>query len=324
MSGLPTANPRHRVLFVAANPSIDRLYEIDRVTAGAIHRPQSMVSVAGGKGLNAARAAASLGGSVIAVGIVGGRAGDWIVERLAELGIDARMVHSRGETRTCVSVLDRSTGDLTEIYEHGAQIETANWEALESLVQAEMTVGDVAVLAVSGSLPPGAPPDGYGRIARIAARTAPTVPLVVDAAASALAAVLGEAPAVVKLNASEASDVSGVRVAGALSAVTAAGIIRSAGAGTAIVTIGLAGAVVVSEDQQILLSPPAIRGSYPVGSGDAFLGGLAVAMARGELVVAAARHGLAAGIANAQVPGAGTLDPGTIGPLLDRIAQTPI
>ena len=65
-----------RLLFVVANPSIDRLYKLDRLEVGQIHRPLSMVAVPGGKGLNAARAAAALGGSVTAVGIVAKRAGD--------------------------------------------------------------------------------------------------------------------------------------------------------------------------------------------------------------------------------------------------------
>jgi 1-phosphofructokinase family hexose kinase len=324
MTGPPTTRPRQRVLFLAANPSVDRLYEVDRLTVGAIHRPLSMVAVAGGKGLNAARAAAALGGSVVALGIVGGRAGDWIVERLAELAIDARMVRSSRETRTSVSVLDRSTGDLTEIYERGAQIDAADWEALEALVRAELTVGDVAALAISGSLPPGAPPDGYGRIARIAATTTPSVLMLVDTYGSALPAAIKEHPAVVKLNAAEAGEASGVSVIDPSSAAAAAAILRDAGAASAIVTIGLAGAVVVGDDVRTLLSPPPVRGSYSVGSGDAFLGGLAVAIARGESTVDAARLGLAAGIANAQVPGACTLDPSAIEPILERIVRTPI
>ena len=99
-----------RILFIAANPSIDRLYELDRLTVGAIHRPELVASVPGGKGLNAARAAALLGGRVTAVGIVGGRSGEWIREGLAARGIDARWIASGGETRTCVSILDRATG----------------------------------------------------------------------------------------------------------------------------------------------------------------------------------------------------------------------
>ena len=112
MTGDPA---RPRLVFVAANTSIDRLYEVDRLTDGSIHRPTVVVARPGGKGLNAARAAAVLGARITAAGIVGGRSGEWIVERLSEIGVDARMVRSAGETRTCVSILDRSTGSLTEL-----------------------------------------------------------------------------------------------------------------------------------------------------------------------------------------------------------------
>jgi tagatose 6-phosphate kinase len=314
-----------RLLFIAANPSIDRLYELDRLVRGEIHRPRSVVAVPGGKGLNAARAAAVLGGSVTAVGIVAGRAGDWIVERLALIGIDARMARSSGETRTCVSVLDRSTGAMTEIYEHGEAIEQEAWDALEAIVRAEVDRNDLAAVALSGSLPPGAPPDGFARIARIAGtamsdfRTGP-VPVLADSYGPALAAVLAERPAIVKLNAAEAGGASGMPVTDAASAAAAAGVLLERGAGHVVVTLGVAGAVVVGAGAGAWLRPPDIRGTYPVGSGDAFLGGLAVARARGEPVVDAARFGMAAGIANAQQPGAGVLDPSAIESLLGQIA----
>ena len=150
MTGATASVPSRRLLFVAANPSIDRLYEVDGLAAGEIHRPRSMVAVPGGKGLNAARAASALGGSVTAVGIVAGRAGDWILERLAQLGIDARMARAAGETRTCVSILDRSTGALTEIYERGAAVEPPAWADLEAIVEAELARGDIAAVALSG------------------------------------------------------------------------------------------------------------------------------------------------------------------------------
>ena len=89
-------------------------------------------------------------------------------------------------------------------------------------------------------------------------------------------------------------------------------------------TLGLDGAVVVTAGDTTRLVPPDLRGAYAVGSGDAFLGGLAVAHARGESVSDAARLGLAAGIANAQLPGAGQLDPTVIDGILERITLTPI
>ena len=165
-----------RILFVAANPSVDRLYEVARLAAGAIHRPELVVAVPGGKGLNAARAAASLGGRVTVVGIVGGRSGDWIRDEIDARGIQARWASSAALTRTCVSILDRSTGEMTEIYERGEPIEATAWEELERAVTAALSAGDVAAVALSGSLPPGAPQDGFGRIAAMAG----SVPVLAD------------------------------------------------------------------------------------------------------------------------------------------------
>ena len=65
-------------------------------TVGEIHRPDLDDAVPGGKGLNAARAAAALGGGVTAVAIVGGRAGDWILDRLDALGMDVRAIRVTG------------------------------------------------------------------------------------------------------------------------------------------------------------------------------------------------------------------------------------
>ena len=310
-----------RIVFVAANPSIDRMYEVDRLTLGAIHRPVALAAVAGGKGLNAARAAARLGGRVTALGIVAGRAGDWIEERLAAGGIDARWCRSSGETRTCVSVLDRSTGVMTEIYERGDPVDRDSWESLEGLVAEELDRGDVGALALSGSLPPAAPPDGFGRLAglaRLADGGSRAIAVLADTYGSALAAVLAERPAILKINADEASEATGMTVADGPSAEAAGAKLRDRGARSVVITLGPDGAVVVTATGSRRLTPPGIRGAYPVGSGDAFLGGLAVGIARGDDIVDAARLGLAAGAANALIPGAGELEPLEV----DRIFST--
>jgi len=324
MSGGAPAALHGRLLFVAANPSVDRLYELDRLLVGEIQRPRAIVAGPGGKGLNAARAAAAIGGSAIAIGIVAGRAGDWIVEQLEALGIEARVARSTGETRTCVSVLDRSSGALTEIYERGTEIEPGAWYALEAIIRAELERGDIATVALSGSLPPGAPPDGYARIARIARAIWGAAPVLADTYGPALTAVLAEHPAIVKVNGSEAAAASGIQVVDAASAVEAARVLCAAGAASVIVTLDREGAVVVTAGERHRIVPPDLRGAYPVGSGDAFLGGMAVALGRGASVVEAARLGLAAGIANAQIPGAGSLETATVERILDQIRVTGI
>jgi fructose-1-phosphate kinase PfkB-like protein len=54
---------------------------------------------------------------------------------------------------------------------------------------------------------------------------------------------------------------------------------------------------------------PAVQGPYPVGSGDAFLAGLAAATLAGKSLEDALRLASGAAAANALVAGAGDLDP---------------
>ena len=75
------------IVCLAANPSIDKLFEIDRLVKGDIHRPLGLVQAAGGKGLNAARAAHALGADVIAVALLRGHAGKWLEEQLSAEGV---------------------------------------------------------------------------------------------------------------------------------------------------------------------------------------------------------------------------------------------
>ena len=310
-----------RLLVVAANPSIDRLHEVERLVVGGINRPIRVVPVAGGKGLNVARAAVTLGGAVTVVALVGGRAGTWIADRLAAAGIDASLVEVAAETRTCVTVLDRSSGALTEFYEPGAPLEDGAWERLEVSVVRQLDRGGVGSIAMSGSLPPGAPADGYGRLVRLAAER--SVAALVDAHGAPLDAAVAAGPAIVKVNAAEAAGVVGAAIATADEAVGAARRIAARGAGAVIVTLGAEGAVAIEPGGAWRLRGPARRGDYPVGSGDAFLAGLIVGLSGGATFVESLRLGMAAGAANALAPGAGVLDPSVARGLLDLVTVEP-
>ena len=55
------------MICVAANPSADATFSVDRLEPGAIHRPHRLRRVAGGKAMNVARAAVRLGGEAAVV-----------------------------------------------------------------------------------------------------------------------------------------------------------------------------------------------------------------------------------------------------------------
>jgi len=65
-------------------------------------------------------------------------------------------------------------------------------------------------------------------------------------------------------------------------------------------------------------------GRYPVGSGDAFLGGLVAALDHGRELPDALRQATAAGAANAALPGAGVLDPDRVRVLVGEVRLTDV
>ena len=299
--------PAPTLLCVVPNPSVDRTAEVDRLEVGAIHRPASVLAVPGGKGLNVARAARSLGASVDAVVLLAGHAGRWIDEELDRIGIrhEASWVDGT-ETRTCLSVLDRSTGRMTEVYEPSGAVPAAAWRAFEALVARLMAATPPASLvAVSGSFPTGVGAAAAGRLVRAARRAGRRI--VVDTSGPWLAAALGARPDLVKINAAEAGAVLRRVVETEAEALAAAVDLAEAGARAAIVTRGPLGAVGWDGQRGWAVDPPVVDGSHAVGSGDAFLAGLGVAILRSEPFERQLRRAAAAAAASLLIAGPGNL-----------------
>ena len=282
------------ILCVAANPSIDRLFGVKGLEVGAIHRPTSFAQVPGGKGLNAARAAHALGGDVEAAALLGGHAGRWIADQVESVGIPLHAAWTHRETRSSLSVHGAPEG-LTEFYEHGDPVTAEEWAGFAAVVA---EAGPRAQwMTISGSLPEGAPADGYVSLVDLTR-------VAFDSTAEGIAAGV----TVVKLNTDEAARVTGAATSDEAGALAAARQLAERCGGTAVVTRGPRGAVLVAADGTALSGSLNARGPYPVGSGDAFLAGLVVALHGGADWAGALRAALGAGAANADEMGAGVLD----------------
>jgi 1-phosphofructokinase family hexose kinase len=296
------------IVCLAANPSVDRLFEVDRLVKGDIHRPSSFVQVPGGKGLNVARAAAALGADVCAVAILRGHSGRWLQEALGAEGVAGEFVWSHGENRSSLSVADRESATLTEFYEHGEVAPSAAWVELSHAAITRSVTG--GWLTISGSMPRGAPDDGYRDL--IEEARAGGVHVALDSEGTRLAAAISAGPEVVKLNVHEAGELLGVPTARRDDSLAAASKIRDLAGGdghAGIVTRGANGVMLAAPDGSLYEGVLYVRGRYPVGSGDAFLAGLVTALDEGPSYEDALRLALGAGAANAEMPGAARLDP---------------
>ena len=153
------------MVIAGPNLTIDRTLSIDELRPGEVLRFERAVVSPGGKGVNVARVARELGAAALLVGFVPGRTGAAGAALLADEGLTVHGVEVGGELRSTAVVLERS-GRVTVFNEPGPPLAPGDWERYEAAV-AQALAGE-RVLACSGSLPPGAPDDGYARLVGVA------------------------------------------------------------------------------------------------------------------------------------------------------------
>jgi 1-phosphofructokinase family hexose kinase len=299
------------VLIAGPNLTIDRTSTIPTLRPGEVLRLSDVVVTPGGKGLNVARAARALGVPAMLVAFLPGRTGRATGELIAAEGIRLAGVTVEGEIRSTAIILE-ADGRATVLNEPGPPLADEDWMAYEAAVGAAMD--EHGVLVCSGSLPPDAPDDGYGRLVRRAHANA--CPAVVDANGPALRSALGYGVDVVTPNLAEAEGLLHGRADESVEASpdarprseAAALALVDAGARAAIVTAAAAGAAVaVGADATWVPAPRVQAVRNPIGAGDVLTAAVAAAIEEGVDVVEAARRGVAAAAASVEAPLAGDL-----------------
>jgi 1-phosphofructokinase family hexose kinase len=301
------------MLIAGPNLTIDRTLGLAELRPGEVLRFDDAVVTAGGKGVNVARTAQALGAPGTLVGFVPGHTGAAAAALLADEGIALVAVAVGGEIRSTAVILERS-GRVTVLNEPGPAIAEDDWQRFEAAVAERIAVH--RVLACSGSLPPGAPDDAYARLATVAERAGAIA--IVDVTGGQLAAALEARAGVVTPNLAEAEGLLHGRADETVEAGDAAEVRERAqaaaaelvarGARRAIVTAAAAGAAVADGPDVAWLAAPRAEVRNPVGAGDALVGGLAVALERGEPFGRAAALGVATAAASVETERAGTLD----------------
>lgn len=305
------------ITVAALSPSLDVTYLVDSLQPGQIHRPREVHKVAGGKPLNLARAAATLGAGVSTVVILGGATGTLIEKELQGTGIDLRTVSGDAETRTCISIASSDRSDLTEIYERTPGLSEEVWRQFCTELGGQLA-GRGGWLAINGSPPTGLDPNALAELTALAHRAG--VRVAVDVSGPSLAAVLAATPDLVKINRAEATDL--LSEADGTDLGTMADRIAGRTGGSVIITDGSDGAVgrAPGEAPFRVGVPAEVIGSYPVGSGDSFLAGLLTALDGGADTATAVRYASGSGAANALTPGPGNLDPEMARRIAEQVA----
>lgn len=309
------------ILTFTPNPSTDATLSVATLRRGEVARAITATREAGGKGVNVAHAVAKAGRAALAVVPCG--ESDPFKFAANRLGFPFVFIPVEGNIRTNTAITE-SDGTTTKINEPGPQytidVQQGFLDALDS------HSSECKAVVMAGSLPSGAPADLYATLTReIRLRLAEDVLVAVDTSDEPLVK-LGDqlesaAPDILKPNAFELAQLVGAdghvletsASAGDYSEVVqAAQRLIQRGAKEILVTLGGAGACLVTADSAWAATPPPTVVKSTVGAGDSSLAGYVMARTQRLPLDQCLQTAVAYGSAAAGLPGTGIPSPDDI------------
>ncbi|MFJ5718500.1 1-phosphofructokinase family hexose kinase [Streptomyces sp. NPDC093149] len=316
------------ILTVTLNTALDLTYGVPELVPHASHRVSDMSERPGGKGLNVARVLSALGHDTAVTGFAGGTTGAVLRELLAAPAprdtdpaagtgtapavapITDALVTVAGNTRRTIAVVDRATGDTTQLNEPGPLVSADEWAALLGRYEELLTGADA--VALCGSLPPGIHVGAYAELVRLA--RAADVPVLLDTSGEPLRRGIAARPDLIKPNANELAQLTGSR-----EPLRATRDARRRGAHGVVASLGPDGMLAVTPDGVWQASPPArVRGN-PTGAGDSAVAGLLSGLVEGLSWPDRLRRAVALSTATVLSPTAGDFDRAAYEELLPRV-----
>lgn len=293
------------ILSVTLNPALDHTILVARLTLHDTNRINEIQTDAGGKGINLSRIVAELGGETAATGFLGGDTGQFIHHTLEKQGVRDEFIKIKATTRTNFNI-ESGNGPPTTLNAKGAEVLGLELESFftkfDSLCQ------EASWVALSGSIPPGLPPESWKMLGEIAKKHGCKV--LIDADGVPMEHGMLAAPDLIKPNVHEAErlldcELEHKRAAIIVAAQKLRDQLKKQGSAepVAIISRGEAGAIMATGGGVFEALPINIIPKSTIGSGDSLLGGFLYAKQVGESDQEALRYGNAAGAATATTNG---------------------
>jgi 1-phosphofructokinase family hexose kinase len=303
------------IVTVTLNAALDRTLTVPNFQRGQRHRASDVLTLAGGKGINIARALKRLDVPVVATGLAGGRTGTRIVEELTAEAILNDFVRIGEESRTSTAVVDPTESSYTEINEWGPRVTDVELEVLLDKIRYLSRGADFVVFA--GSLPRGVEEAFYAEATRELARRG--VQVVLDAEGQPLRFGTEAEPWLVSPNQREAEHVVGQELEDEEDFLMALDALAELGARNVHITLESGGYALFREERQVRryrALAPTVEPISTVGAGDVLLAQFIASHLAGKTAEEALKVAVAAGAASTLEVGAGRFDPRDAGRLL--------
>jgi 6-phosphofructokinase 2 len=288
------------IVTLTMNPALDKSTSFDNLVPEKKIRCSQLILEAGGGGINVSKAIRKLGGESITVFTSGGSNGKTIENLLSALDISFVPVPIKENSRENFSVAESSTNAQYRFVMPGPVMKP---EEIERCLQvlADMDPRP-SILVASGSLPEGVPDHFFAQLAAFC-RTH-QIKLIVDTSGAPLKQALEEGVFLAKPNLAELSSLVGAESL-ELSEVDDAALqfINAGHCEVMVVSLGAAGALLVTKDWVEQIVPPPVRKLSTIGAGDSMVAGMAWKLDAGGSYSDMCRFGVACGTAATMNPG---------------------
>jgi 6-phosphofructokinase 2 len=303
------------IVTLTFSPCIDKSTSVDQLLPEKKLRCAKPKLDPGGGGVNVARAIHQLGGEALAVFPSGGYTGKHFNALLEQEGVPCYIVQSKNETRENIIVVDESNGKQYRFGMPGTELSKSEWqECLDAIEKRE----DLEFIVASGSLPPGVPLDIYAKLAVIAKKK--NAKLIVDTSGEALRHAATEGVYLLKPNLGELASLMGLeRIDEKELESFGKQFINSGHCEILVVSLGAAGAILVSADGVYRAAPPKVEAKSVVGAGDSMVAGMVLALSRKMELKDVLEFGIACGTAATINPGTDLCSPEDVKMLLKRM-----
>ena len=308
------------IVTVTLNAALDRTLSVPNFQQGHRHRASQGLTLAGGKGLNVARALKRLDVPVVATGLAGGRTGTRIVEELTSEAILNDFVRIADESRTSTAVVDPMGSSFTEINEWGPDVEPDELEILRDKLRYLSRGADAVVFA--GSLPRGVEESFYAEAIRELNRAG--VRTVLDAEGEPLRLGIEAEPSLVAPNQHEAEALVGQELE-AEDFPMALDSIAELGARAVLITLETGCYGLTREERsprRFHAAAPRVEPVSTVGAGDVLTAAFLAAQLEGRSFGDALRASVAAASASTLEVGAGRFEPREANRLTGQVEVT--
>lgn len=282
----------HMILTITLNPCIDKSSKVDILKPESKLRCTEVVNEPGGGGINVSKALKKLETSSVALFPAGGHNGNMLCSLLKEEGILFHAVDTKTETRENWVVLETSANNQYRFTFPGREVKE---ETIKTLIEEIRSFAPSYVVA-SGSLPPGLPDYFYGLIVKNAATVG--AKCIVDTSGAALQALKGKHTFLIKPNISELCtmlNVNEIRKDEIPAAARQA--IADGFAEIIVVSMGPAGAWLISSEKKYFIQAPVVKKKSTVGAGDSMVAGITAMLQKQHSLKEAIAFGVACGSA---------------------------